>query len=238
MLCDQDAEEAWQRRASPVRRLARTVPLVILAVAVALMLTGAGRAAPGREPEFAFDIPSQSLEAALDAYGTASRMQVLYETALTAGRRSAAVQGLFTREAALRQLLGGTGLVFSLTGEQAFTLVPAAPPAPAVLPASAVAYRSFLGWVQAGVMTALCRHAETRPGPARLAFQFCIGDAGDIRAPRLLASTGEAGRDVAVTAALAALALGRSPPSGMPQPVTMVLNADRADGDPCGASRP
>lgn len=235
MCRDHKAEEARQRRPAIVRRAHRVLAVVLTVVAAVLLLSGAGQAWSGEvEPELPLDIPSQPLEAALDAYGAASRMQVLYETALTAGRRSSAVQGTFTPEAALRRLLSGTGLAFSFTGERAITLVPAASPPAGSSPPPAATYQPFLGRVQASVMKALCRRPETRPGASRLAFQFWIDQTGEVRAPRLLASTGEAARDAAVTAALGQVALGRSPPVGMPQPVTMVLKAEPAGGrDPC-----
>ncbi|MGO4711259.1 STN domain-containing protein [Bradyrhizobium sp. 2TAF24] len=237
MSRDHDADEVRQRRAAMERWSRCVFALVMTVVAAMLIPAGVAHAGDG-EPELVFDIPSQPLEAALDAYGAASRMQVLYETALTAGRRSAPVLGRLTREAALRRLLSGTGLVFNFTGEQAFTLVLAPLPAPSPpLPPAAI-YQPFLGRVQAEVMAALCRRAETRPGASRLAFQFWISEAGEIRAPHLLASTGETARDAAVTAALGLVSLGRSPPAGMPQPVTMVLKAESSGGDSCGALRP
>lgn len=221
-----------------VRGPRRVLAMVMTVIAAVLMPAGSGHARTGEaEPALVFDIPSQPLEAALEAYGAASRMQVLYETALTAGRHSAAVHGTFTPEMALRRLLLGTGLVFSFTGERAFTLVPTALPAAGTSSPPATIYQPFLGRVQASVMAALCRRGDTRPGASRLAFQFWIDPAGELRAPRLLASTGEVARDAAVTAALGQVSLGRSPPVGMPQPVTMVLKAEPS-GDPCMAIRP
>ncbi|MDQ8727920.1 STN domain-containing protein [Bradyrhizobium sp. LHD-71] len=179
-----------------------------------------------------FDIPAQPLEAALEAFGERSRLQVLYETALTAGRRSSEVKGIFTRSTALRRLLSGTGLEFNYTGELAFTLVPARTTDPTK---SIAAFNRFLGSVQASVLAALCQSPETRPGAFRLAMQFWIGSAGRIENPRLLNSTGVNGRDAAITDALKRVAFGQTAPSEMPQPITMVLKAGPADArDECG----
>ena len=189
------------------------------------------------DTELPFDIPAQPLETALQAFGEGSRLQVLYETALTAGRRSSDVKGAFTRGAALRQLLSGTGLEFTYTDERAFTLVPtriALQPNPNIAD-----YNRFLGDVQAGVLAALCGNPETRPGAFRLAMQFWIGEAGRIEGPRLLSSTGLERRDAAVTETLKRVTFSRSPPAGMPQPLTMVLSAGPADArDECRDARP
>ncbi|MDB5607895.1 MAG: Secretin/TonB short N-terminal domain protein [Bradyrhizobium sp.] len=109
----------------------------------------------GREAGTQFNIPSQPLEVALDAYGAASRLQVLYETALTSGRRSTEVKGVYTQEAALRLLLSGTGLDFDYTEERAFTLVPAGPRSRAGLNRQIADFNQFLGSVQVGVMAAV-----------------------------------------------------------------------------------
>ncbi|WP_454254907.1 TonB-dependent receptor domain-containing protein [Pseudomonas sp. Marseille-Q8238] len=69
-----------------------------------------------------FDIPAQSLDDALAAYGIASGVQVLYGASLTTGLQSSAVNALLTREQALSRLLGGTGLSYQFTGERSVTL--------------------------------------------------------------------------------------------------------------------
>jgi TonB family protein len=209
-------------------------------VIAALALAAPARAGQAQEPadnQLSFDIPAQALESALEAFGEQSRLQVLYETALTAGRRSSEVKGVFARSAALRQLLSGTGLEFTYTAERAFTLMPIRT---AGGPSRIIAnYNRFLGGVQAEVLAALCRNPETRPGAFRLAMQFWIDHSGRIENARLLNSTGANRRDAAVTETLRRLAFGQSPPSDMPQPITMVLSAGPADGrDECGSVQP
>jgi hypothetical protein len=190
-----------------------------------------------QDAELQFDIPSQPLESALEAYGAISRLQVLYETALTTGRYSAEVKGAYTQEAALRQLLSGSGLSFDYTEERAFTLVPARPRA-AAQPRRIADFKEFLGNVQATVLAAMCRQPETRPGAFRLAMQFSIGGSGKLENPNLLSSTGLASRDTAIAGLLRRLAFGQAPPPGMPQPVTMVLRSGPTDGnDECGDAK-
>src|SRR5262245_42576885 len=56
----------------------------------------------------AFDIPRQPLAGALQAYGQATGIQVLYESNSALGRTSVAVEGKFTADAALSLLLKET----------------------------------------------------------------------------------------------------------------------------------
>jgi hypothetical protein len=216
------------------------LPICIAALVIAAFaLVASAWAGQAQEPvdsELSFNIPAQALESALEAFGEQSRLQVLYETTLTAGRRSSEVKGVFARSAALRQLLSGTGLEFTYTAERAFTLTLVRTAGSSQIIAN---YNRFLGGVQAGVLAALCRNPETRPGASRLAMQLWIGHSGRIENARLLNSTGINRRDAAITEALRRLAFGQSPPSDMPQPVTMVLSVGPANGrDECGSARP
>uniref|UniRef100_Q07N93 Secretin/TonB short N-terminal domain protein n=1 Tax=Rhodopseudomonas palustris (strain BisA53) TaxID=316055 RepID=Q07N93_RHOP5 len=188
-----------------------------------------------------FDIPSQSLETALDAYGAASRTQVLYESVMTAGRRSREVKGRYTPDAALRLLLSGTGLDLDYTAERAITLMPATKPALSERSDSdrqrhLARFNHFLGGVQAGMMTALCRHPEARPGAFRVALQFRVSTSGAITNLALLNSTGKPPRDAAIASVLGRLSFSEPPPIDMPQPITMTLTdtVSLLDRDSCG----
>ncbi|MDC7789448.1 hypothetical protein PQJ75_16910 [Rhodoplanes sp. TEM] len=76
-------------------------------MALSLGLTPAGASDTGSRtrPELSFDIPAQDLDRALDAFGTVTGVQILYETALVANRRSGAAAGVLDRDAALRRLI-------------------------------------------------------------------------------------------------------------------------------------
>lgn len=179
-----------------------------------------------------FDIAAQPLEAALDAYGAASGVQVLYQTALTSGRRSANVQGLFTPKAALAVLLAGTGLAVRYTTEDSYTLVPqaaVASPRKVAAPPDMATYGRFLGQAQARILEVLCRSAETRPGGYRITLKFWLDPSGAVLRSVLLDSTGSAQRDETILDALAHTRVGDAPPAQMPQPITMVIAARPPD---------
>jgi hypothetical protein len=178
--------------------------------------------------EVAFDIPPQLLETALDTFGAATRTQVLYETALAKGHWSNGVKGVYSPDAALRLLLVGTGFDFDYTTERAITLVPSRTSNSAARPDADIRrhiarFDHFLGGVQAGIMTALCRDNEARPGDFKVEMRFWINPAGAITSPVLLTTTGRPSRDRAITSVLTRIAFSELPPAGLPQPITMVL---------------
>lgn len=193
--------------------------------------------------KIAFEIPPQSLEASLDAYSAVSRTQVLYESALAAGRRSDGVRGLYVPDEALRLLLAGTGLTFDYTAERAITLVPVKVPnaragAEAERLRHIARFDRFLGGIQAGILSTLCRYPETRPGDFEVAMRFWVTGSGAIASPLLLASTGKPMRDRAIVGVLSRLSFNEPPPPEMPQPVTMMLRPkpSQRDGDVCAAA--
>jgi hypothetical protein len=200
---------------------------------------GTGKAAP-----IAFDVAPQPLEAALDAFSSTSNVQVLYETSLTSGRRSASVQGILTPEAALNAMLAGTGLTAWHTTKDSYSLVPQdaaslsgddiGRPLPEI-----ARYGHFLGVVQAGFLDALCRSPETRPGRYKIALKFMIGASGGVLQTSLLSSTGDRGRDAEIVAAVEHLMLGEAPPPELSQPITMVIAPRSPDvtGDCASADR-
>jgi hypothetical protein len=182
----------------------------------------------------AYDIPSQDLAKALNAYAAASGVQVLYEAPLTAGRRSAAVKGEFSSVTALQLLLAGTGLVGRRTDVDAITITPiqgeqADRSSPKILPDP-----RFLGALQAGIIDALCDSAETRPGAYRMAIQLWITSENNIERAVLLDSTGDPNRDAALTRILRGVNIGTPPPAGMAQPVTLtIVPRSPLAGDEC-----
>jgi hypothetical protein len=90
--------------------------LVVIVLCISALISNPGAANPGISERkaasscLAFNIPSQPLGAALEVYARVSSREVLYDGALSEGRRSSLVDGVYTPEVALQILLAGTGL--------------------------------------------------------------------------------------------------------------------------------
>jgi TonB family protein len=172
-----------------------------------------------------FDIPAQPLSSALDRYAALSHRSVVFRDELVGGRISSPLSGRYTSRAALQALLAGTGLVADPGGDQsgkdAFVLKPAA--APQEPPQRAMVDRSYDALVQRGVWAALCADPRTAPGNYRTVLRFAIDDDGRLRQARLLISSGDAQRDSAMLAILAALRIDAAPPSELAQPMTLAI---------------
>lgn len=96
-----------------------------LALAIAVAVSASTFDLPGA---FAADtaqryaVPAQSLDQALRQIARQSGSSIVADPALLRGRQSAAVNGQFSREAALRQALSGSGLQLRVTGNGTLTL--------------------------------------------------------------------------------------------------------------------
>lgn len=75
------------------------------------------------------DIPEQPVSSALIAFSRQTGVAVVAPASATAGRRSAAVRGALSSEAALARLLAGTGLNFRFTSATSVTVTAATPAA-------------------------------------------------------------------------------------------------------------
>ena len=198
--------------------------------------------AAGRDARFFdFDIPALPLDSALDRYAAQSRRPVLFRSELVTGRMSSAVQGRFLPEVALNQLLKGTGLVAERDeagggGGSAFVLMQAdehAAPAPYAGIDNLVSDRRYPGQVQSRIWQALCSTPRTAPGTYRALMRFQLSADGRIQGVRLLGSTGEPQRDVALMETLRAIQVPPPPLDMVQQPLTMLI----APGDHNGTLR-
>ena len=70
-----------------------------------------------------FDIAAGPLDRTLPAFARQSGLQILYPSALVAGRRSPVVSGDLTPEAALRLLLRDSGLTYRQSRPTVFVLI-------------------------------------------------------------------------------------------------------------------
>ena len=189
------------------------------------------------ERSIEFDIPPQALDEALNVFRTAAGVQVFYETALTAGRRSREVKGSFVPGQALQTLLGGTGLLAHHTDVDSFAILPGrVEPDRVETPASRPDGR-FLGALQNGIVDLLCRNSQTRPGRYKVALELWIAPSGAIQRSALMASTGDAALDTALLLALQGGSINATPPANVPQPfiLTVAPRAPSETGD-CGGS--
>lgn len=91
--------------------------------AVAALMMAATPATAQVEAMRRFDIASGPLERALPTFARQSGQQILYPSALVAGRSSPAVAGEFTPEAALGLLLRDTGLTYRRSRPNVYVLV-------------------------------------------------------------------------------------------------------------------
>ncbi|MBG0812398.1 STN domain-containing protein [Methylosinus sp. H3A] len=199
-----------------------------------------------RQESFRFyDIPAQSLASALEAYGQAAGVQVLFESRSAAGRRSAPLHGSFTADAALERLLAGTDVKVRYVGPNAITLEPLAalfdlPPAhplasadmsldPLQVQASRdgdqelALLRDYSDAVRSDIERALRRNARTRSGNYRIGVKLWVDDARRVERAQLFQSTGDSERDAAVSASLQGLLISRDAPTHLPLPVRVLV---------------
>ncbi|WP_258187436.1 secretin and TonB N-terminal domain-containing protein [Trinickia symbiotica] len=188
-----------------------------------------------------FDLPAQPLAQALQAFGRMTELVVLAPAPLLEGRTSAAVKGDYSPREALERVLTGTGLRPEFTGADEAIIVaePAAAPAAssaastddsaanAALPIDGIGadkeQSAYAAMLQARLTEALCAQPAAVPGSYRLIAQLRIDDKGTVVAVNMVASSGLASRDAAIGHALRSLKLDSAPPSGLAQPVTIML---------------
>ncbi|EKF17581.1 TonB-dependent receptor, partial [Nitratireductor pacificus] len=69
-----------------------------------------------------FDIPAQPLRASLNAFASQAGLRIAYPAALASGQTAPALQGAYGNAEALRALLSGTGLSFSISPSGTVTI--------------------------------------------------------------------------------------------------------------------
>jgi len=80
-------------------------------------------ATPAMAQTRSFNVPAQSAETGISAFGRQAEIQIVAARKFTKGKKTNAVRGSMTVDAALRQLLEGTGLTFRSTGAQTYMVV-------------------------------------------------------------------------------------------------------------------
>jgi outer membrane receptor for ferric coprogen and ferric-rhodotorulic acid len=82
-----------------------------LALAASLSMAGYVQA-----QEFELNIPAQPLSTALQVFGQQTNLQILYSPETVQNKHSTAVSGKMDPVRAIEQMLGGTGVSYSLQG--------------------------------------------------------------------------------------------------------------------------
>jgi len=191
------------------------------------------QAAIAQEQRIDFDIAAQPLDQALNAFGAVTGLQIFYEAALTSGRRSRAVKGVLDRETALRVLLAGSDLTAHAIATNTISIAPSTG-VNAELQRAKQASVAYFGFMQAGIMSALCQNAETKPGAYRIAMQYWIDSSGRIARFKLIASSGDAERDSAIKQVMQTIVFQPSV-RHIPQPVTLAIEPNSGE-EPAGCA--
>lgn len=186
----------------------------------------------------AFEIPAQSLERALLAYGDATRIQILYDAGLVAAKRSTAVSGRYPPQRALELLLQGTDLRVRYTSPGAITLASVANQPREVMaldvmrveaaPIMVGRSRRFTGYgetLRDDIITALRRHPVAGEGRYEVTLRVWVDPTGAVIRAELTSSTGQTDQDRAIVEAVAGVGQGRAPPADLPQPISFRFHA-------------
>jgi hypothetical protein len=194
---------------------------------------GLFRIAFAQELHLDFDIPAQPLATALEQYGSITGRNALYNSNLLIGRRSTAVQGQISPDAALTALLEGTGLLANHLTPDSFLL--STPVEAESVAESAV--MQYYGRKQVSLRKALCAAGEARPGGYRIGMRLWIDDAGDVTRFERLGSAGTSDADASIDRTLGRLQIGALPPPGLAQPISIVIRP-QAPGVSMGCAEP
>lgn len=215
--------------------------LLVALVGIGLVPSAAAAQVARSDERIIFDIPAQPLDAALAQYFRVTGVQLLYDSAVTAGRRSAAVRGPHAPREALRRMLVGSGLVARYSRSNAAIIVPAADRSrsplvplgrvvvreavapPRVSPLERITYYDLLE-------EELQARLRTDRRTDRLVFKVVIAlrvdQNGQLRDVRIRRSSGRGAVDRIVIDVLGGAAVVR-PPNGLPQPLMVSLEGRR-----------
>jgi len=192
-----------------------------------------------------FQIPEQPLSSALQAFSTTTGVAVLYVSGTESGLRSAHLDGEYTREAALKILLGDTGLVPRYARSDAIALVDPSAPNPDAPPDSALSgtdmsldtlhvagaskgpdrkdLSDYIGAIQQDLQKVLKTNGATREGSYRVGVDLWVDSSRTVRRTEVFRSTGNPGRDTAVASVLQGVVIRRPAPAHTPQPVRVMI---------------
>lgn len=179
-----------------------------------------------------FNIPAAPLEDALGSFGRVTKEQLVLDALMLDGRQSHPVVGRFTPEAALRQMLVGTGLMVRAIEGQGYAILGATPDVAMRRSEPASRFDAYSTQLQTALGKALCGRSDTIPGHYRTMLRLRVGASGAIDYVQLLTPSGDLGRDSRLTEQMRGLAIG-APPPGLPQPITLLVTSEGASSAYC-----
>jgi hypothetical protein len=174
-----------------------------------------------RDKEIEFDIPAKPMAAALRDYGEASGLEVFYDGSLAFGQRSVGVSGRFTALDGLKELLRDTGYVARETEiPNTLTIVPG--PSVDALRTSFARYQPYFADIQARVSVALCTD-DLGAADKAIKFRLWLDPSGTISEARIFSPSVRIAAYERFEQRMRGVSIGKSPPHGLPQPVTMMV---------------
>lgn len=142
-----------------------------------------------------FSFPEAELPVALERYAERTGLELFYETDLIEGKRSSPVEGTFSPEQGLLELLRGTGLTVRATPSGGMTIVRKEEMRAVPGVRQVEADRRLLANLQHEIMREVCTDPDLRPGSYAARVAVWLAPPGAIEKVRLLRSTGNARRD-------------------------------------------
>lgn len=237
------------------RRRVYLFPPVLLQLTAFIVIAGfcdgiavASEESKALAPKITFQIPEQPLVTALQAYSEESGVHVLYQSGVEVGQLSVAIGGEFTRESALKTLLGNSNLVVRYARADSVVLVnPASaksddPPeevvlgggadlaletlhvaSPHVIAPDRAALNDYIGVIQRDVQQALRKGGKKSSGNYRVGLDLWVDPSRIIRKTEVFRSTGDRERDVAISEVLQGLVIRQDAPARTQQPVRVMI---------------
>ncbi|MCK9917701.1 TonB C-terminal domain-containing protein [Microbacteriaceae bacterium K1510] len=226
-------------------RLSALFCMGLLCAIFLISATMAQEKSAGRSTATAFDIPAQSLATALQVYSEQSGVHVIYESGSSVGRQSSPVKGDYTREDALKTLLGANDLIVRYARADSVILLNPAeaqrdePPelqhtsADIALETLHVtkpqnepdptALADYIGVIQQDVQQALRKRGKASSGSYRVGLELWVDPSRTIQKTQVFRSTGDRDRDLAVAEALQGVVIRQPAPAHTPQPVRVMI---------------
>lgn len=219
---DPDCDRFTIGRPAIGRLVPRSISWLLAAAGMFVAIHSATAQTVSAKTPIEFDIPSQSLNSALERYSEVTGRNALYDTSLAAGRLSSEVRGALAPDEALKALLSGTGLKPEFVAETTFVLLPAPADQQAAQPRSSE-HQRYYGLIQARITDALCRSHGARPGRYRFTAVLWIAADGAVSRSFRVGSAGTLDADQRIDATLRSVRFSTPPPKGFQQPVLILI---------------